>query len=97
MLINCARCKKLSLDYVNSATGLDLHRFNWLESDDQIGEIKGNWNFLINVQDNDEVSKNAELIHWTLGGPWFKDQRLGRGELEEEWFTARKEAIKLWD
>ena len=32
MLFNTAKCKALTLDYVNTASGLDLHRFNWLES-----------------------------------------------------------------
>lgn len=97
MLINCKRCQNLSVEYVNSASGLDLHRFNWLESDQQIGEIKGDWNFLIDEQIDNQISKNAELIHWTLGGPWFKDQRLMGGELAAEWFAARDEIIKLWD
>ena len=39
MLMNCKKCKKLSIDYVNSASGLDLHRFNWLENDNEIGAL----------------------------------------------------------
>jgi hypothetical protein len=30
MLFDNARCQALTPDYVNTATGLDLHRFNWL-------------------------------------------------------------------
>jgi len=97
MLMNCDRCKKLTIDFVNTASGLDLHRFNWLESDEEIGEIQGGWNFLIDVQSFDERNKNPDLIHWTLGGPWFKDQRLMGGELAAEWFAARDQCIKLWD
>ena len=31
MLFNCAKCKALTPDYVNTADGLDLHRFHWLQ------------------------------------------------------------------
>ena len=41
MLLNCSRCTKLTPDYVNTATGLELHRFHWLEGDHEIGAIKG--------------------------------------------------------
>ena len=73
MLINCSKCKNLTVEYVNNASGLDLHRFNWLENDNEIGEINGTRNYL--VQDSKKINNNASLIHWTLGGPWFKEQR----------------------
>ena len=50
MLLNCSRCTKLTPDYVNTATGLELHRFHWLEGDHEIGAIKGDWNHLVDVQ-----------------------------------------------
>jgi hypothetical protein len=37
------------------------------------------------------------LLHWTLGGPWFREQRTMGGKLAAEWFAARNEAVKLWD
>jgi len=97
MLFNCKKCKRLSPDYVNNASGLDLHRFKWLDGDHQIGSIpieKG-WNFLIGVQDREKIS-NVNLMHWTLGGPWFKEQRLMGSDLAAEWFAARDESFKLW-
>ena len=33
MLFNCAKCQALTPDYVNTASGLQLHRFQWLDSD----------------------------------------------------------------
>ena len=39
MLFNNARCTALSADYVNTATGLELHQFKWLSDDSQIGEL----------------------------------------------------------
>ena len=37
------------------------------------------------------------LLHWTLGGPWFREQRTMGGPLAAEWFSARDDAMKLWD
>ena len=34
MLFNCAKCSALTPEYVNQASGLELHRFQWLESED---------------------------------------------------------------
>ena len=96
MLMNCSKCLNLNIDFVNNASGLDLHRFSWLGNDCEIGEIKGTWNTL--VQDfEDDKNNDASLIHWTLGGPWFKDQRLCGGGLAAEWFAARDISTKLWD
>jgi hypothetical protein len=36
-------------------------------------------------------------VHWTLGGPWFRDTRMGGGVLAAEWLAAREEAMRLWD
>ena len=99
MLMNCKKCKKLSIDYINNASGLDLHRFNWLENENQIGAFNSDgWNDLIcsdnNITRDDSSSK---LIHWTLGGPWFKDQRNMGCEFAREWFSSREKAMKLWD
>ncbi len=47
MLFNNARCKALSKDYVNTASGLQLHQFNWLDSEEEIGELPFSWNFLV--------------------------------------------------
>tara|TARA_A100000164_G_C21854469_1_gene746740 strand:- start:84 stop:776 length:693 start_codon:yes stop_codon:yes gene_type:complete len=95
MLINCSKCKNLTVEYVNSASGLDLHRFNWLDNDNEIGEIKGTWNYL--VQDPKKSNSNASLIHWTLGGPWFKEQRDYEDILTDKWFNAREESMRLYD
>ena len=42
-------------------------------------------------------TKNPSLVHWTLGGPWFKEQRLMGGKLSAKWFASRDDSIKLWD
>ena len=93
MLINCSKCKNLNVEYVNNASGLDLHRFNWLDNENEIGEIKGTWNSL--VGDSNNNNNNASLIHWTLGGPWFKEQRDYEDILTDKWFTAREDSMRL--
>ena len=95
MLINCSKCKNLTVEYVNSASGLDLHRFNWLDNDNEIGEIKGTWNSLVQVSDNN--INNASLIHWTLGGPWFKEQRDYEDIITNKWFKAREDSMRLFE
>lgn len=96
MLMNCSKCKALTTDYVNNASGLDLHRFNWLGNDNLIGKIDESWNYLVNVQAKEKFEK-ATLIHWTLGGPWFSEQRKQNDPFAKEWFNAREEASKLWN
>ncbi len=69
MLMNCARCKMLTPDYVNTASGLDLHRFQWLKSEDEIGEIPPAWNHLIGWSKG--ALEDQKILHWTEGGPYF--------------------------
>jgi hypothetical protein len=61
--------RKLTLRDVNGVPGRDLHRFFWLE-DDEIGELPGEWNWLVNEQPEPARPK---IAHFTLGGPWLPD------------------------
>ena len=72
MLMNCAKCKALTPDYVNTASGLDLHRFNWLGDDSLIGEIPAEWNFLVGEYAPIPVERIHNL-HYTIGGPYFDE------------------------
>lgn len=85
MLFNCAKCKGLSLDYVNSASGLELHQFKWLASESLIGELPKVWNHLVDYDDYDE---NACLVHYTSGGPYFEEYR--NCGYAEDWIKARE-------
>ena len=96
MLLNCERCTALRPDFVNTATGLELHRFHWLAGDHEIGALPSGWNHLVDVQES-ALAEDATLLHWTLGGPWFRDQRRMGGALAAEWFGAREDASRLWD
>ncbi|MCP9916678.1 hypothetical protein [Cyanobium sp. ATX 6F1] len=100
MLLNCGRCTALTPDYVNSASGLELHRFHWLAGDHEIGPLPERWNHLVDVQPaplETAAQGGPALLHWTLGGPWFREQRTMGGVLAAEWFSARDDAMKLWD
>jgi lipopolysaccharide biosynthesis glycosyltransferase len=80
MLFNNSECKKLTLEYVNTASGLDLHQFNWLPSDDSIGEIPSEWNHLVGY---DAPRDDAKLVHYTIGGPYFNEYT--EVEYADEW------------
>jgi len=90
MLMNCAKCTALTPDYVNEATGLDLHRFNWLESDDLIGEIPHRWNHLVDYDANVPASEVSNL-HYTTGGPYFDEYK--DCSYNAEWFAERADMI----
>ena len=72
MLFNNARCAALTPDYVNAASGLELHQFKWLASDDLIGALPDRWNHLVGYS---PPRADAALVHFTLGGPYFPDFR----------------------
>lgn len=71
MLFNNERCRALTPDYVNSASGLDLHRFHWI-GDDAIGSLPLEWNWLVGEY---ALNPGAKIAHFTLGGPYFDDYR----------------------
>lgn len=73
MLMNNAKCTALTPEYVETASGLDLHRFRWIE-DERIGEIPHRWNHLVDYDPDlplDEISN----LHYTEGGPYFDDYK----------------------
>ena len=87
MLLNCERCTRLTPEYVNTASGLALHQFKWLESDDLIGEIPSKWNHLVGY---DAPRRDAALVHFTIGGPYFEEYR--DCEYSAEW-RAEKDGM----
>jgi hypothetical protein len=88
MLMNNAKCRALTPEYVNTATGLQLHQFKWLESDDLIGEIPHRWNHLVGY---DAYDADAALVHYTTGGPYFRRYRTC--EYADEWFAERERML----
>jgi len=86
MLFNTARCRALTPEYVNTASGLDLHQFRWLGDDALIGSLPPRWNHLVGY---DAAPQSPGLVHFTLGGPYFQDYR--QCDYSAEWFREREE------
>jgi hypothetical protein len=84
MLFNNAKCKALTPEYVNKASGLELHQFKWLGDDRLIGELPERWNHLVGYN---PPRPDAALVHYTLGGPYFEEYR--DCEYSTEWRTER--------
>jgi lipopolysaccharide biosynthesis glycosyltransferase len=71
ILWNCSSYpnRKLTPEFVQNATGAELHRFTWLQ-DDRIGSLPIEWNWL---PDEFGPNKDAKLLHYTLGTPCFHE------------------------
>jgi hypothetical protein len=96
MLMNCRKCTSLTPNYVNRASGLELHQFKWLENDNLIGDLPLEWNWLVGEYDFNPDAKN---VHYTLGGPWFKEYETC--EYSYDWFETEKECnnydSRIWN
>ena len=90
MLFNCGKCKALTPEYVNTSSGLELHRFKWLDSDNLIGEIPKRWNHLVDY-DPDLPINEISVLHFTSGGPYY-DQFNNCG-YAAEWEAERERTI----
>lgn len=84
MLFNNARCRALTAEYVNAASGLELHQFKWLEDEGLIGALPSRWNHLVGY---DAARSDAALVHYTLGGPYFPE--FADCEYAQEWRAER--------
>ena len=91
MLFNCSKCQRLTPDFINTATGLQLHRFQWLESENLIGEIPHKWNHLAGYDTNVPTSEISN-IHFTSGGPYFEEYR--DTDYADEWFKERASMLR---
>lgn len=87
MLLNNARCRALTPQHVNQASGLQLHQFHWLESQDQIGALPLEWNWLVGEYD---FNPNARIAHFTRGGPYF--EAYAESDYADEWRAVRARA-----
>ena len=86
MLMNCRKCTTLTPDYVNKASGLELHQFKWLEGDHLIGDLPLEWNWLVGEYEHKDDVKN---VHYTKGGPWFEEY--ARCDYSQDWFRNLEE------
>jgi hypothetical protein len=83
MVLNNQRCAALTPEYVNSASGLELHRLKWI-ADELVGGLPLEWNWLVTEY---KYNPEAKLAHFTRGGPWFEDYRTS--DYADEWFKER--------
>ncbi len=92
MLFNNAKCRTLTPEYVITATGLQLHRFQWLQSDDLIGDIPHRWNWLVGY-DKRRPLKDVSNLHYTIGGPYFREYR--NTDYARQWFDERERMLRV--
>lgn len=90
MMFNNPLCRALTPDYVNTATGLELHQFKWLDSEDLIGALPERWNHLVGYN---PPRPDAGLVHYTLGGPYFDE--FATCEYADAWREAKQQMLKV--
>lgn len=71
--------RKLSPEFVEKASGAELHRFTWID-DSRILELPAEWNWL---PDEYGANADAKLLHYTLGAPCFHD--FATTPMADEW------------
>ena len=90
MLFNNGRCRTLTPEYVNTASGLELHQFKWLGDDGLIGALPDRWNHLVGYN---APRQDAALVHYTQGGPYFPDY--AQCEYADEWRQQRDAMLEV--
>lgn len=90
MMFNNAKCTALTPEYVNTATGLQLHQFKWLANDDLIGALPARWNHLVGQY---PPNPDAALVHFTIGGPYFDEYH--DCEYSREWRAEQAAANEV--
>ena len=85
ILWNCSHVanKVITPEFIEIATGAQLHRFTWL-ADELIGELPKVWNWL---PDEFGANQDAKLLHYTLGTPSFHD--FATTPMGDEWHRER--------
>ena len=80
--------RRVTTEWVNTATPMELHRFAWLQ-DDEIGELNVRWNWL--VGEYADPPADVKNVHWTLGGPYFHEY--SDVDFSGEWVAENKHAM----
>lgn len=88
MLFNNRLCDRLTIDYVQSAHGLDLHQFKWTR-DDRIQNLPREWNWLVDEPGYDKGI--PKLLHYTKGTPCFTDY--ANCAWSNEWHAERADML----
>jgi hypothetical protein len=90
MLFNNAKCRSLTPEYVNTASGLELHQFKWLADETLIGAIPQQWNHLVGYSAPDAQAAN---VHFTLGGPYFHDY--ASCDYATDWLSEKQAMVRV--
>jgi hypothetical protein len=90
MLMNCQANQQLSPEYVDVASGLDLHQFKWVPDDRCIGDLPLRWNYLVDYYLDLDISRISNL-HFTEGGPYFAEY--ADCPFAFEWWEAYREML----
>jgi lipopolysaccharide biosynthesis glycosyltransferase len=90
ILFNNARCKALTPEYANTASGLELHQFKWLGDDNLIGELPLRWNYLVDYYET-VPPKDVSFLHFTEGGPYFEAYK--NCSYADVWFAERERML----
>ena len=85
MVFECSSCAVLTPEYVNTASGLELHQFKWLGGEYLIGSLAPEWNHLVG---ENAPSGAAKLVHYTLGTPCCA--KYANCEYADEWHEERR-------
>jgi hypothetical protein len=91
MLFNNEQCTALTPEYVNTASGLELHQFKWLESAGLVGELPLAWNWLVGEYPfgyGGVEKDNVKNAHFTIGGPYFLEYAKQDIDFSVDWFHA---------
>lgn len=79
MLFNCAKCKSLTPQYIETGNPQSLE---WAES---VGKLPAEWNHLVGY---DQPDPNTKLAHFTQGIPCFPETK--DSEFADEWAYEAK-------
>lgn len=90
MLFNNARCRALTPEYVNTASGLELHQFKWLGDDSLIGGLPADWNHLVGY---DQARDGVANAHYTSGGPYFNE--FSGCDYSTHWFEEKSGMLRV--
>jgi hypothetical protein len=83
--------RRLTPDYVNTASPADLHRFRWSRDlDADVGSLPPEWNHLVGEY---PTNPDAKLVHFTLGGPWFPEY--AQCEFADVWWQEWENATSV--
>ena len=67
------KCRRLSVDYVNTAAPEALHRFSWAGMPD-VADLPVEYNYLVGYYDDDIKPK---ALHYTDGTPFYQEYPAG--------------------